>query len=80
MGGNSYDRGETGSTETWNNDKAYDEIKAYNWNMGDNKFRSGKTITHSYTDEGSYTVELMVIDDEGMTGQASEDLTVDDDL
>ncbi|MBN1880013.1 PKD domain-containing protein [bacterium] len=79
MGGNSYDRGQSGG-DSWDESKAYDEIRTYSWNMGDGKYRSGKTVTYIYTDEGSYTVELMVIDDEGMTGQTTKAVTVDDDI
>lgn len=72
MGANSYDRG----TDEQENPKAYDEIRQYSWNFADGSYGSGKTVTHLYAAEGTYTVELMVVDDEGMTGQTTASVTV----
>ena len=51
-------------------------IVAYNWDLGDGSGASGKTITHTYTSAGTYTVLLVVIDDSGNTGSTSETIPV----
>lgn len=39
-------------------------IVAYSWNFGDGNTGEGKTVKHTYTQEGVYTVELTVYDNE----------------
>jgi len=51
-------------------------IVGYNWDLGDGSGASGKTITHTYTSAGTYTVLLVVIDDSGNTGSASKTVSV----
>ncbi len=46
-------------------------ITAYNWNFGDGFTGTGRTISHTYTAEGEYTVALTVTDNEGKTGTIS---------
>jgi PKD repeat protein len=41
------------------------DIVTYDWIFGDGGVGSGITTTHIYTDNGTYTVELTVIDDDG---------------
>ncbi|HPQ41845.1 MAG TPA: PKD domain-containing protein [bacterium] len=72
MGGNSYDRGDSDPTFG----RAYDEITAWNWNFADGSGAQGKTVTHLYAGVGTYQVELMVVDDEGMTGSAVASVSV----
>ncbi|MBN1297326.1 PKD domain-containing protein [bacterium] len=72
MGANSYDRGDSDLTFG----RAYDEIVAYNWNFADGSYGSGKTVTHLYAGVGTYNVELMVVDDEGQTGQSTVSVVV----
>jgi len=72
MGGNSYDRNDSDPTFG----KAFDEITAWNWNFADGSGASGKTVTHLYSGVGNYAVELMVVDDEGMTGTAIANVNV----
>jgi len=71
MGANSYDRGDDAGT-----DKAYDEIIRYSWNFADGSYATGSTVTHVYAGVGTYSVELLVVDDEGMTGQTTASVTV----
>lgn len=70
MGANSYD-GMTPSGE-----RKYNDIMQYSWNFADGGSGSGQTVTHAYAGIGSYTVELFVVDDEGMTGQSSAAVSV----
>ncbi|MBN1551974.1 PKD domain-containing protein [bacterium] len=58
-GSSSYDTDATGR-------KAYDEIVSYRWYFGDGETGYGDTVSHRYYTEGTYTVELVVTDDEGM--------------
>lgn len=72
MGGNSYDRGDSDPTYG----RAYDEITSWNWNFADGSGAQGKTVTHLYAGVGTYDVELMVVDDEGMTGSTTASVNV----
>jgi predicted CxxxxCH...CXXCH cytochrome family protein len=47
-------------------------IVQYRWEFGDGGTGSGRTVPHSYTQAGSYTVKLTVTDDDGATGTASK--------
>jgi len=42
-----------------------DSLTSYYWNFGDGGTASGRTVTHSYTSVGNYTVTLNVTDSEG---------------
>lgn len=42
-------------------------ILKYLWDFGDGTEALGKVVTHTYKEPGSYTVELLVIDDAGVT-------------
>lgn len=41
-------------------------IVSYQWDFGDGKFGTGATLSHEYSNDGSYTVLLTVIDDSGL--------------
>jgi len=41
-------------------------ILNYEWNFGDGETATGKTVTHTYTNSGTYTVTLNVTDSEGL--------------
>ncbi len=51
-------------------------IASYLWNYGDGSSASGKTATHTYTTEGSFTATLQVTDNKGATGTTSKTITV----
>lgn len=42
------------------------EITDYIWDFGDGANATGATATHAYSTPGTYTVKLMVVDDEGL--------------
>ena len=52
-------------------------IVAYAWTFGDNSTGSGTTITHVYTTQGSYPVQLRVTDNSGLSATSSLTVTVD---
>jgi PKD repeat protein len=49
---------------------------SYQWDFGDGNSGEGKTLTHSYSSSGSYTVLLVVTDDDGNTGAASQTINI----
>ena len=52
-------------------------IDSYNWDFGDNSTGSGATLTHTYSQDGSYNVTLNVTDDDGGTDEDTAVVTVD---
>ncbi|UCD26676.1 MAG: PKD domain-containing protein, partial [Candidatus Bathyarchaeota archaeon] len=64
----------TGETTTFNASESYDPdgtIVAYYWDFGDDTNASGTVVEHAYDDDGSYTVILTLIDDNGATATAT---------
>lgn len=51
-------------------------ITTYNWSFGDGSYSTGQTPTHSYDDDGTYNVTLMVIDNHGASNQTNKSITV----
>jgi PKD repeat protein len=51
-------------------------IVSYTWDFGDGKLATGKVVSHHYAQEGVYTATLTVKDDMGLTGSASQDVTI----
>jgi PKD repeat protein len=51
-------------------------IVSYTWNFGDGTIASGITVTHSYVDDGTYTVTLNVTDNDGATTSLTATKTV----
>jgi PKD repeat protein len=52
------------------------EIISYDWNFGDGSTAFGETTSHEYSSKGTYTVELTVTDDDGMTDEATAVISV----
>ena len=69
----------TGETIFFNASSSYDPdgaIFSYEWAFGDDTFANGVTTSHSYADDGVYTVTLIVTDDDGATNSTSAVKTV----
>ncbi|UCG35916.1 MAG: PKD domain-containing protein [Candidatus Bathyarchaeota archaeon] len=65
---------------TFNAFASYDvdgEIVSYLWDFGDSSSAKGPTVTHSYSSAGNFTVTLTVVDNDGRTSRASQNLWVD---
>ncbi len=52
------------------------DIVNWTWQMGDGTTLYGEQVSHSYADDGSYTVTLTVTDDDGATATVSKTVTV----
>lgn len=50
-------------------------ISSYVWNFGDGSSATGKTVSHTYTTEATFTATLQVTDDKGGNGAASVSIT-----
>jgi len=69
----------TGETISFNASASSDPdgtIASYFWSFGDGINATGVTTSHSYADNGTYTVTLTVTDDDGATGTANSTKTV----
>ena len=51
-------------------------ISSYAWSFGDGAIASGVAESHTYTDAGSYTAQLTIIDDDGSSDSASRSVVV----
>jgi PKD repeat protein len=51
-------------------------IVSYSWNFGDGSSGSGATTNHSFAATGTYTVTLIVTDDQGNQGIATATVTI----
>jgi PKD repeat protein len=54
-------------------------IVSYEWNFGDGTAGTGKTVTHTYTEPGTYAVTLTVKDAAGNSNTASISVTIQKD-
>jgi PKD repeat protein len=52
-------------------------ILSYDWDFGDGGRESGITVTHVYTQVGTYPVVLTVTDDGGLTASAAFDIEIE---
>ena len=52
------------------------QITAYDWDFGDGISASGAQVTHTFTQDGTYVVILMVTNDEGEMATARQTITV----
>lgn len=46
-------------------------ISTYTWNFGDGSSATGKQVSHTFTDAGTFSASLMVTDDQGLTSTTS---------
>lgn len=51
-------------------------IEAYNWSFGDERYSEAQNPTHSYDDDGAYTIRLTITDNDGATNQTSQTISV----
>ncbi|MHC3130141.1 MAG: PKD domain-containing protein [Candidatus Bathyarchaeota archaeon] len=51
-------------------------IVSYSWDFGDGNTDSGVTVSHSYVDDGEYSVTLSVVDDDGAVGSKTASIIV----
>jgi len=66
-------------TTTFNASASYDPdgtIVSYAWDFGDGTNGTGEITTHTYADNGTYTVTLTVTDNDGLTDTESKPITV----
>jgi len=69
----------TGETIYFNASDSYDldgYIVNYFWDFGDGTNATGVTVSHSYAEDGSFTVNLTVTDDDGSSVVATDVLTI----
>ncbi len=53
-----------------------DDVLVYSWDFGDGDSATGDSVSHAWTDEGSYAITLVVSDDDGGSDSASAVITV----
>lgn len=51
-------------------------ISSYSWDFGDGNTATGESVQHSYADNGTYTVELTVVDNDSGSNTTSQTITV----
>lgn len=52
-------------------------ISRYAWEFGDGETGEGRTVRHTYSAEGSYTVRLTVTDDDGASATVAQNVQVE---
>jgi PKD repeat protein len=69
----------TGQNVTFDASSSYDPdgtIVSYIWSFGDGTTGYGEVVTHIYVDDGTYVVELTVVDNDTLTDTESKEVTV----
>lgn len=51
-------------------------VTAYRWRFGDGTVATGRSVAHTYGDDGTYTAALAVTDEAGNTATVTESVTV----
>lgn len=51
-------------------------ISSYSWKLGNGAIRNGKMISYDYQSEGSYIIDLEVVDNRGQVGNSSQQITI----
>jgi subtilisin family serine protease/PKD repeat protein len=51
-------------------------IVSYAWDLGDGTTATGTSVTHRYKNDGTYTVTLVVTDDQGTQGTATHQIVI----
>jgi PKD repeat protein/uncharacterized protein YraI len=54
------------------------KIVSYAWDFGDGVTDQGNKVKHTYSVSGTYTVSLTVTDNDGLTAQATQPVTIDE--
>ena len=52
------------------------QIVSYAWDLGDGNRATGDSLSHTYTNPGVYTAELLITDDDGLTATNSVRINV----
>jgi parallel beta-helix repeat protein len=52
-------------------------IASYKWTLGDGSTATGEKVEHTYSQAGTYAIELEVTDDAGGTGSAGKSVTLE---
>jgi len=55
---------------------AYGTIISYEWSFGDGSNGTGTVVSHSYDKEGTYQMELIVIDSDGLSSSETFTITI----
>ncbi len=55
-------------------------IATYAWDFGDGETSGEATTNHAFTEAGTFTVQLIVTDDDGATGEITTDVVVSDEV
>ena len=53
-------------------------VEGYYWDFGDGTTAAGITAAHVYGADGTYTVTLTVVDDQGLSADESVDVVVEE--
>ncbi|WP_338845701.1 M14 family zinc carboxypeptidase [Massilia sp. W12] len=75
-----FDSAASGLTVNFTNRSTDDgTITGYNWNFGDGKTSTSANPSNAYASGGTYTVQLTVTDNDGLSSSVSKNISVTDD-